>query len=286
MSEILETIREWFNAPLSNSIMRSAIILCIALPVLFIISRFLRRVTAQRISPQTGMVISKIILYSGFLLILISILNQFGFELGALLGAAGIAAVAIGFAAQTSLSNIISGIFLISEKPFAVGDMIRVGDDFGFVLSIDLLSVKIRALDNRYIRIPNEDLIKSRLINLTRYQIRRIDINVGVAYKEDPDYIIEVLKDIAKKNPLCLDEPEALIVFSSFGESSLDFVFGVWCVRTDYLKLKNSIMSNIKKRFDEEGIEIPFPHRTIYTGSETAPMPVSIQHSDAEVADS
>lgn len=280
MSELIDIIREWFNAPLSNSIMRSAIILLISLPILFFISRFLRRITAQRVSAQTGMVISKIILYSGFLLILISILNQFGFELGALLGAAGIAAVAIGFAAQTSLSNIISGVFLISEKPFAVGDMIRVGEDFGFVLSIDLLSVKIRALDNRYIRIPNEDLIKSRLINLTRYEIRRIDINIGVAYKEDPDRIIEVLKDIAYINPLCLDEPEPLVLFSAFGESSLDFVFGVWCARTDYLKLKNSIMSNIKKRFDAEGIEIPFPHRTIYTGSETAPMPISIQDAD------
>ena len=199
-----------------------------------------------------------------------------GFKLTALLGAAGIAGIAIGFASQTSVSNIISGLFLISEKPFEVGDLIKVDDTKGNVLSIDLLSVKLRTLDNQLVRIPNESLIKNQVTNITRFPIRRFDINVGVAYKEDVSRVREVLLDIAKNNPYCLDEPEPLVLFLNFGDSALEFLFAVWFVKTDFFKLRNSVMQDIKERFDAEGIEIPFPHRTLYTGSVTEPFPVYV----------
>ena len=136
--------------------------------------------------------------------------------------------------------------------------------------------MKIRTFDNRYIRIPNEKILNSELTNITRFPIRRLDIHLGVAYKEDVKRVREVLMDIADKNPYCLDEPEPVLIFTDFGDSALEFLFGVWFAKTDYLLLKNSIMEDIKERFDAEGIEIPFPHRTIYAGSATGPMPVHI----------
>jgi small-conductance mechanosensitive channel len=174
------------------------------------------------------------------------------------------------------VSNIISGLFLISEKPFAVGDIIQVGDTKGVILSIDLLSVKLRTFDNHFIRIPNEVLIKNEVRNITRFPVRRLDIHVGVAYKENVEKVREVLLDIANKNPLCLDEPEPAARFINFGDSALEFLYAVWCVREDYIKLQTKIMQQIKERFDAEGIEIPFPHRTLYTGSVTEPFPVHI----------
>jgi len=105
--------------------------------------------------------------------------------MGLLLGAAGILTVAPGFASQTSASNLVSGLFMIAEHPFGVGDTIRLGSIAGEVPSIDLLSVNLRTPDNLYVRIPNETMIKSEITNLTRFPIRRLDLEIGVAYKEN-----------------------------------------------------------------------------------------------------
>ena len=182
--------------------------------------------------------------------------------------------MAIGFASQTSASNLISGLFLVAERPFTVGDVIRVGTTTGEVLSIDTLSVKLRTFDNLFVRIPNESLIKSEVTTLTRFPIRRADLLVGVAYKEDLSKVRTILEEVADKNPLSLEEPKPRYIFQGFGESSLDIQFSVWAKRENFLDLKNSIYSEIITAFDEQGIEIPFPHRTIYTGSVTEPFPI------------
>ncbi|MFP4070110.1 MAG: mechanosensitive ion channel family protein, partial [Opitutales bacterium] len=205
-------------------------------------------------------------------------------NLTAVLGAAGIATVAIGFAAQTSLSNLISGLFLLGERPFEVGDLIVVGQTRGIVLSIDLLSVKLRTLDNLMVRMPNETLIKSEVTNITRFPIRRLDINIGVAYREDVDRVVRLLKEVADANPISLNEPEPLVIFENFGASSLDFMLGVWVEKSKFLDLKNSIMRDIKQRFDAEGIEIPFPHLTLYAGSDTPVFPLRLSPDAPETS--
>jgi len=255
---------------------RILILAGVGFPLLYFISAFLGKVTRKRVSPQFNMLLRKGIFYIGTICIIVSILYQLGFTLMAFLGAAGIAGIAIGFASQTSVSNIISGIFLISEQPFQVDDLIQVGDTKGIVMSIDLLSIKLRTFDNQLVRIPNETLIKNQVNNITRFPIRRLDIEIGVAYKEDVSRIQKVLKQVAEKNPYCLDEPEPLILFKNFGDSALEFLFAAWCIKTDYLKLRRTIMQEIKEKFDAEGIEIPFPHRTLYTGSVTEPFPVRV----------
>jgi len=244
--------------------------------VIKILNTITGRVTRKYLSQQYKMLIRKGIRYTGSVILLFIILHLLGVKITALLGAAGIVGIAVGFASQTSMSNLISGLFLISEKPFEIGDVIKVGDTVGVVLSIDLLSVKIKAFDNRYIRIPNEKLLGSELTTITRFPIRRLDINLGVAYKTDVNHLKSVLREIAAANPYCLDEPEPLIVFTNFGDSALEFLFGLWFYKTDYLNLKNSIMQEIKERFDREEIEIPFPHLSLYSGSVTDPMPIRI----------
>jgi small-conductance mechanosensitive channel len=222
------------------------------------------------------MLVRRITFYTALSLIAVMVLNQMGFKLTALLGAAGILTVAIGFAAQTSVSNIISGIFLISERPFEIGNFVKIGDTYGVVLSIDLLSVKLQTLDNLFVRIPNENILKSQTTNISRFPIRRMDLNISVAYEEDVQHVRDVLTDIAKRNTNCLDTPEPLILFKDFGDSALIFLFGIWFLREDYFVVRNSIMQDIKERFDAEGIEIPFPHRTLYTGAASQPFPIKI----------
>jgi len=229
-----------------------------------------------REDPQRIMILRRVTFYGIAGLFAASALMELGFDLGVLLGAAGILTVAIGFASQTSASNVISGLFLLGERPFAVGDVIRVNGTTGEVLSVDLLSVKLRTFDNLFVRIPNETMIKSEVTNLRRFPIRRVDLMVGVAYKEDLRKVRDVLMEVADRNPVCLEEPAPIIIFQGYGDSSINHQFSVWAATDNFLELRNSIPVDIKEAFDEHGIEIPFPHRTLYTGAETEPFPVEV----------
>jgi small-conductance mechanosensitive channel len=259
-----------------GALIRAAVLLFVGLPLALLLSKWVRGWVARQSNPQRGLVIGKLIWYAGLLTILVTTLSELGFSLAPLLGAAGVLGIALGFASQTSVSNVISGFFLMAEQPFVVDDVIQVGTTTGRVLSIDMISVKLRTFDNRFIRIPNETIVKSEVTTVTRFPIRRVDVKVGVAYKEDIGRVREILLDVAERNPRCLIEPEPVIVFQGYGESSLDFLFGVWASREHWLELKNSIHEEIKRRFDDEGVEIPFPHRTLYVGAETDPFPVRV----------
>jgi small-conductance mechanosensitive channel len=147
------------------------------------------------------------------------------------------------------------------------------------VLSIDALSVKLRTLNNVFIRIPNETLIKSEVTTITRYPIRRYDLMLGVAYKEDLDHVREVLMDVAEHIPACLDEPAPIMYFLGFGESELRIQFSVWARREDFLKFRSTVATAVKRALDEAGIEIPFPHRSLYAGEATRPFPVTVVDS-------
>jgi small-conductance mechanosensitive channel len=147
-----------------------------------------------------------------------------------------------------------------------------------------LLSIKLRTFDNLLIRIPNQTIISSELTNVTRFPIRRLDFNIGVAYKENLEVVRDTLIAIAHENPLCLEEPEPLLVFNGFGNSSIDVLLGVWFEKTNYLAVKNSVIMAIKARFDQLGIEIPFPHVTLYAGSATEAMPVRLSEESSAPA--
>jgi len=259
-----------------RSLLRAGLVVATGVPVLLVLSRWTRRLVSNRYSAQEGMVAGKVVLYLGFLIILVTILMEMGFSLAPLLGAAGIMGIALGFAAQTSVSNVISGFFLMAEKPFVVNDLVQVGQTTGRVLSIDMLSVKLRTFDNRFVRIPNENLVKTEFINLTRFPIRRADITVGVAYKENVARVRELLFQVAREHPRVLMEPEPQFYFQDYGASSLDFLFGIWVWSDHFFEVRNEVREEIKRRFDEADIEIPFPHRTLYTGAVTDPFPIRI----------
>lgn len=265
------------------SVLRTTLLLLFGMVLVYLLSRAFGRLVSSKDSPHYSAIVRKLVFYLGSVIIIVTALIELGFDLTGLLATAGIATVAIGFAAQTSLSNLISGLFLIGEKPFQIGDLVRVNDVLGIVESIDLLSIKIRTLDNLFVRIPNESMIKNPVTNVTRFPIRRMDLDIGVAYKEDIGRVMELLKDLAMANPLVLDDPEPLILFNNFGESALEIRFGLWFEKSNFLRLRNSIMKEIKERFDQEGIEIPFPHITLYSGSATDPFPVV--HKDGAAAD-
>ena len=274
--EILSGIEKIITPANMIFVLKIAAIIVIGLLFLRLILFYVKQTMKKRFSQQSIMIVRKLLSYTALFIILILILKQLNVKLAAILGAAGIAGIAIGFASQTSLSNIISGVFLISEKAFTVGDIIKVDGISGIILSVDLLSVKIRTFDNQYVRIPNEKLINTEVVNVTKFPIRRLDINLTIAYKEDLSRVRELLLEITEKNPHCLDNPEPLFVIKEFGDHGVELLLGVWFFKTDYLVTKNTMMQEIKERFDREGIEIPFPHLSLYAGSISDPLKIQM----------
>lgn len=266
----------YLNKENLDTIIRLVFLILAAVIVIQGTAFIVKRSLNQRLSKQSRMIINRAIVYTGYTLLAFMVLKELKFDITALFGAAGVVGIVIGIASQTSIGNIISGFFLVSEKSFELGDIVRIGDKSGTVYSIDLLSIKIRTYDNLLLRIPNQTVISSELINVTRFPIRRLDISLGVAYKEDLHKVFAVLQEVARKNPLCLEEPEPLILLQGFGASSIDILFAVWFEKNNFRDVKNSIIIEIKEAFDREGIEIPFPHVSLYAGEATKNFPVNL----------
>jgi small-conductance mechanosensitive channel len=259
-------MQSWLHS-LSPDVISRAVRVILTLVVGLFLVRVLaaafQRYIMRKSTPQRQMIARKAVSYTGFVLVAVVVLGELGVKLTALLGAAGIVGIAVGFASQTSVSNIISGLFLISEKPFGVGDVIKIGATVGIIQSIDLLSIKIRTFDNLFVRIPNEKILSSEVTNITRFPIRRMDFIFQVAYGQDLSRIYDLLADIARKNPWSLDEPQPVIVFNDFKESGVEILLGLWFAGSDYMDLKNSIMKEVTARFPEEGISFALPSRVV-----------------------
>ena len=235
-----------------------------------------RRILKRRTTAQVAMLVTKGINYVGIAVIVTLVLVELGVNLAPIIGAAGIVGLAVGIASQASLSNIISGLFLVSEKPFQVGDVIKTGDTVGVVDSIDLLSVKLRTFDNLFVRVPNERLANAQLTNITRYPIRRLDISVPVSYTEDLRRVESVLRELVEAEPLCLNEPAPIVLFSEFRDTGATVLLGVWFQKSDFIAVKNRIFTAIVARFQEEGIDIPVGYRSLRPDKSADPFPIRI----------
>lgn len=272
----------FFSGDRVVTLVRVAFTLLVGLFVARFVARGVTRLIAKRASEQQAMLSKRLAFYVVASLVILSVLGQLGINLSVLLGAAGILTIAIGFASQTSASNLVSGIFLMAEKPFVVGDVIKIDNEMGMVLSIDLLAVKMRLFDNSLVRIPNETIIKSQLTTLTHFPIRRVDVPVGTAYKEDIGRVRELLFELADRNPLVLDDPRPQFFFDGYGDSALEIRLCVWTAKENFVVVRNAMRLDIKELFDREGIEIPFPHRSLYTGSVTEPFPIQLVSAPSE----
>jgi small-conductance mechanosensitive channel len=233
----------------------------------FLLARLLQawalRLLRSRVNPQAALLWGRGFFVATLGLALLAALNRLGVDFTLLVGAAGVLTVALGFAAQTSVSNLISGLFLVAERPFEIGHIIEVGGVTGEVLSVDSLSVKLRTFDNRYVRLPNETLLKSEITNLSRFPIRRIDMKLRIGFGEDLRAVETLLKATADRHPLCLDEPRPLLFVRGFGESGIDIQFSVWAAQEDYLEARNGIQREVVEAFSAADIEIPLPQRVV-----------------------
>jgi small-conductance mechanosensitive channel len=245
-------------------IARVAFALVFGLIFVGLVITVLKKITSKRMDARTSGLVVKIAQYLGFAFILVNALDAAQVNLSALLGAAGIVGIALGFAAQTSVSNFISGFFIVSEKTFAQGDVITVDGTTGIVYSIDAMSVKLRTFDNQLIRLPNETLIKSKVSNITRFPVRRLNMDLLITYDTDIERARSVLMEVARACPNALRNPEPLFMVTGFKESGVGLFLGTWFATDEWFDGNNAMYIAVKKRLDAEGIEFAYPSMTIF----------------------
>jgi small-conductance mechanosensitive channel len=215
---------------------------------------FFRRLAKKRMNPRAASIVEKAVKYVGVVVVFVNAAEIAGINLTAALGAAGIAGIALGFAAQTSVSNIISGLFLFSEKTFELGDVLQIENMTGTIESVDLLSIKIRTFDNRLVRVPNESVIKSRIVNVTRWPERRLDVSLTLPLGVDPAEVEKLLRNAATSIPAALSEPKPSFSLSAMDPNGMQFAFGVWVNKKEYYSFKADLLYAILAAFEAVGL--------------------------------
>ena len=234
----------------------------------FVFTKIFKPVVSNR---QRRFVLQKFVSYSLNAFLVILVLKIMGVDFKMLLGAAGILTLALGFAARTSISNLISGIFLIFERPFVVGDLVDVEGTLGEVLSIDLLATNLRTLDNLLVRVPNEKVSGTLIKNYSFFPIRRLDLNLMIPYEESLTNIHKLLLTVADRNEMALDEPRPVFRVESFQENHIDIIFAVWTATENFWDFRDILSKEIHRAFKKSGVDQP--HANIEVHQPPAPTP-------------
>jgi len=204
--------------------------------------------------------VSKVVMLIGVLMGLAVL----GVNMGPVLAFVGAAGFVIAFALQSTLSNFASGLMIMLYRPFDIDDVVDVAGVIGTVKSMTLVTTSIMTADNRMMIIPNNTIWGNIITNVTHSPNRRVDLTIGIGYSENIDKAQKVLEDILSKHPLILKDPEPTVQVHELGDSSVNFIVRPWTRTADYWTVYWEITRRMKVRFDEEGINIPYPQRDIH----------------------
>jgi small-conductance mechanosensitive channel len=256
--EIMHFFQNTFNWNNVFKVVGMILILFIIWLVFRLVKGGTKKLLKKNDNPHLNMLVIRTINYAYVIVSLLYLLSVFGIKITAILGAAGVAGVAIGFAAQTTISNFISGLFVLGERTMKVGDFISCGGVAGTVDSVDLLSIKIHNTDGQMLRIPNSQVMNSNFQNNSFFDTRRMCFTVSVAYESDFRKAQEVLATVPAKCPTVLAEPEPKVWFEELGASGVNMILAVWFKSSDLVQTKNDVFVNILETFRAANIEIPY----------------------------
>ena len=242
----------------------------------YLVAGWASRVTADRarkssIADDTiALIMGRIVRISILGITLVAVLNQFGVPTASLVAVMGTAGLAIGLALQGTLSNVAAGVMLLSFRPFNVGDWIEAGGMTGQVDEIGLFLTRMHTSDNIRVIMPNNELWGSPIRNFSTNDTRRIDMVFGIGYEDDIDAAVAVINDLLRADPRVLDEPKPLVAVGELADSSVNLLVRPWVQRADFSATKFDLTVQVKKRFDAEGISMPFPQREVHLRGQAA----------------
>jgi small-conductance mechanosensitive channel len=247
----------------------------IALVIAQIVSLNLRRLFSGKVHGRDLEVIEKIVYWAVVIAAAFIIFSQLRVDLSGLLIAGGFASIVIGIASQSVVGNLISGIFLLVERPIAVGDEVLIGNLGGYVEEIRILSTLVRTHEGVYTRVPNQEVFTSNITNYVAHPVRRVEYTLGVTYGENPARVREIILGVLRASPHSLVRPEPEVSVSAIVDDRLVLTVYFWTPSRSYVAARSAILEDIQKDLVGSGIEIPPPGRQVFLshGGETGSSP-------------
>jgi small conductance mechanosensitive channel len=262
-----ETIKElqWLAAAYGLKVLGAIATLVIGIWIARWLARIAGKVLDKRsVDPTLTKFAISLVKITLITFVIVSAIGQVGVATTSFVAIIGAAGLAIGFALQGSLSNFASGVMLIIFKPIKVGDYIEGGGAAGSVEVIGIFVTTLVTPDNKVIYIPNSGLTGSNITNYSAKDTRRVDMVFGVGYSDDIDKAKSAIQDVLGADSRILKDPALQIVVSELADSSVNFNVRPWVNRADYWGVYWDITEQIKKKFDDQNISIPFPQRDVH----------------------
>lgn len=229
------------------------------------VTHFIKRIMTSSKADQTLVKFVGSLCYIALLaFVIIAALNQLGIQTTSFIAILGAAGLAVGLALQGSLANFAAGILMIIFKPFKVGDFIEGAGVAGTVEGIQIFTTQLATPDNKTIIVPNAKLTGDNITNYSVKGTRRVELVFGIAYGDDIDHARQVIQGVIREDERVLADPPPAVLVAELADSSVNFKVRVWTGADDYWGFYFDTMEKVKKRFDSEGICIPFPQRDVH----------------------
>ena len=259
-----------FDSLSDNALDVIAIVVVMAGTVLLtkLISGYLKKNLSDRLKEEQIGYITKILNFAIYIIVFTTLLSYLGLDLSSILVAWGFTGIIVGFASQSVISNLISGMFLMAERPIKIGDTVTVDDTTGTVVDIHVMSTVMRTYDGLYVRIPNDKVFTSKISNLSINYARRFEYHIGIRYSDDADKAIDIITEVIENHPLTLVNPAPLVFVDELGDNAVNIVAKIWAPSAHWYGVKTELLWSIKHTLEQHDINVPFPQRTIWFGNE------------------
>jgi small-conductance mechanosensitive channel len=244
------------------------LVVLLAATVSKILTLYIRKTLTDKIKPSQLDLFLKVVNYAVLIIALLIISPFFNVELGALLVAGGFASIVIGIASKSVLGNLISGLFLLFERPITIGDNINIGGVSGNVTDINIFSTIVKTYDGVFVRIPNENVFTSEITNYVAHEARRFEYVVGIPYDCDANEAIRVIREVIWGHPFALKDPSPSVYVDELADSSVNIKVRIWAPATEWWDVRTDLLWKIKVELSKNGIEMPFPQQVIWFQNE------------------
>lgn len=266
-----------------GDLLKFVLILTFSILLSKILTLYLRRTLKDKVSKDVGETLLKILYYGILIVVTISILPLIGLNPSALLVAGGVTGIILGFASQNIVGNLVSGFFLMVERPIKIGDQVEISGISGYVTDIRIISTIIRTYDGLLVRLPNQQVFTTNITNIVGHPVRRFEYTIRIRYSDDANAAIFLIKDLIDKEPFALLNPSPSVFVSDLGDSSVNLTVRVWAPVNEWFGIKTRILWNIKQTLEEYGIEIPLPQRIVRIQSDSKKIPEELMPQEKEI---
>ena len=262
------------KAPVTlGDLLKFVLILFFSILLSKILTLYLRRSLKDKVSKDVGETALKILYYGILIIVFISILPLIGLNPSALLLAGGVTGIILGFASQNIVGNLVSGFFLMVERPIKIGDQVEINGISGYVIDIRIISTLIRTYDGLLVRLPNQQVFTTNITNIVGHPVRRFEYTIRIRYSDDADAAIFLIKDLIDKEPFALLNPSPSVFVNDLADSSVNLTVRIWAPVNEWFGIKTRILWNIKQTLEENGIEIPLPQRIVRIQTDAKKVP-------------